>query len=154
MSKPQVEILKTISMILAFISVAAILLPGIYVTAGLQKLAFLSEFQLELYIVVAIVIISVLVTLFGSSLTNRDRFLLGGICQIVVGLLATGTYAYYTLVVNILGQFGLLMGCLVLPSFVNGAINISIQRALRKTGRNSVQRNKRQRTSSSDTAES
>lgn len=123
------KILKLIGILLGCIGAANAVLLGIYITSLCMALASISMFWAAAIVVTAVTITSTALIFIGCILINRNRFVPGGVCNIIAGTITAGTYLYYTIGFPILQRFGLVGYFLLLPAPISGLIVII---ALRK----------------------
>ena len=128
MSEAELKTLKTISILLGFISVINMVLLGIYIVRCCLALAFLSGFQMEANIGGFVTAISVALMIYGCYSVYKSHFLRGGVCNLIAGIITIGIYLYYTLRFQFLQQLGLLGYFLLLPAPISGIIGIIISK--------------------------
>jgi len=122
------KILKSVSILLGFIGIADVVLLGIHVASYCLVLAFLSEFLAAAIAVIVMTITSTALILFGCFSISRDRFVRGGMCNIIAGTITIGIYLYYTSGFPILQLYGLLGYFILLPAPLSGLISLTTLR--------------------------
>jgi len=125
LSKINLKTLKIITISLGLLSVANVILLGIYIINCYLVLTLLIDnLYMEVVYVGFATLVSVSLIIFGCYSINKNHFLRGGISNLVAGIITTGIYLNYTLNLAMLQKFDPLGYFLSLPPLINGIIGI------------------------------